>query len=601
MLLALVALLAATGSASAQEGRKVALVIGNSHYERLGNLRNPENDATDIAAALRGMNFQVVDGVDLSGRAFRRAVSEFSHLAKTADIALFYFSGHGLQFQSENYLIPVDAELDYELALNETVALKDIIEALGGARTSLIYIDACRSFPIEDTFLADVNERISVVSGLARPNLDEINNSFVGFSASAGRTASDGQGRNSPFTSAMLEFLPQRGLDVNMMFSQVIDRVRTATEGAQVPQGFNGIAGTLLLAGIGESTPAATAPAVAGRDFDRAAKFDTIPAYLAFLSAHPGGLYAELAKARIAQLQAAGGESPPSSESVAKLDVPVQVPDPPKPTVDRCDVLASAPGDPRAVSPGVSSLALERRNALVACAAAVAREPDNPRFAFLYGRVLDYMRRGDEAIVQYRRAAEGGYPEAMGEVLYFPYRFRTPDAAARSRLIEEFDRLDSERSQTIEFYKGLLLFNGGVDEKKRAHDIFTALAAKGGANSMIYLGIEEYIAGRYSLAFSWFEKALAAGTPTGYSTLALMYEDGRGVVADPEKAADYLLKFAKFQVPAPDLDDVAAIPGSTVVKALQRRLADLGYYKGAIDGIVGKGTREAYAAAGVID
>jgi TPR repeat protein len=163
------------------------------------------------------------------------------------------------------------------------------------------------------------------------------------------------------------------------------------------------------------------------------------------------------------------------------------------------------------------------------------------------------------------------------------------------------DKLDSEGSQIIAFYKGTLLFRGDADDQKRAHDIFVASAAKGHAPSMIYLGEEDYIAGRYAAAFSWFQKALAGGQPDAYQVLALMYEGDQGIGADPGKAADYLLKFAKFQVPAPDLDDLVFVPDAATIEALQRRLADLGYYKGRIDGILGKGTREAYAAAGAFD
>jgi len=297
---------ASAGLAVAQD--RVALVIGNSSYTRLGTLKNPRNDAADMAAALRGIGFQVVSATDVGGREFGRIVSEFSRLAQRADVALFYFAGHGLQFQSENYLIPVDAELDYELALRQTMALNDVIAALGGARTSLIFIDACRSFPVDETFLAASNERGPTTVGLAKLETAKVRNSFVAFAASAGQTANDGIGRNSPFTSAMLELLPRRGVDVNAMFSEIIARVRIATDGRQSPQAFNGISGSLVLNPGAEMAPADIAR-VAERDFDRAARVGTITAYRAFLSEHPGGFYAQLAKEQIAALEAsdAGG------------------------------------------------------------------------------------------------------------------------------------------------------------------------------------------------------------------------------------------------------------------------------------------------------
>ena len=296
--------LALTSGAFAEA--RVALVIGNGQYERLGRLPNPANDASDMAAMLRGLGFQVVEGTDLGGRAFRRAISEFSRLARGADVALFYYSGHGLQFRSENYLIPVDAELDYELALGETIQLNDVIQALAGADTALVYIDACRSFPLDGTFLAQANERIAVVNGLARPNLSDGSRTFVGFSALPGKTASDGIGRNSPFTAAMLEFLPARGLDLNDVFDQVTDRVRIATAGSQVPQSFlSGGAGSLtLLAGdVAVASGNAGDTTIEERDYDRASRLDTIQSYRAFLAVYPGGLYAQFAKGRMEELE----------------------------------------------------------------------------------------------------------------------------------------------------------------------------------------------------------------------------------------------------------------------------------------------------------
>ncbi len=165
------------------------------------------------------------------------------------------------------------------------------------------------------------------MSGLAKPTLSDSNRTFVGFSALPGRTASDGSGRNSPFTAAMLEFLPKRGLDINDIFDQVTNQVRTATEGSQVPQSFlSGGAGSLSLFG----SDVAAAPDTPGvmtieeRDYDRASRLDTIEAYRAFLTVYPGGLYAQFAKGRIEVLERSAGSSP----------LPVERPAPIEPTQD---------------------------------------------------------------------------------------------------------------------------------------------------------------------------------------------------------------------------------------------------------------------------
>jgi uncharacterized caspase-like protein len=326
VLLALVALLAATGSASAQEGRKVALVIGNSQYAELSSLPNPRNDARDIAAALGGMGFAVMLGTDQDEDGFAQLLDDFGTSARGAEVALFFYAGHGVQLDSENYLIPVDARLDTRLALKrETFPLNDIMESMAGAEVSLIFVDACRSFPIEGTFFATGNERITRVNGPAP--VEAAPNSFIGFSASPGQVALDGVTANSPFASAMLEFLPQSGLSVAAMFTSVASRVRDATRGAQVPQSWGTLSQTLTLVPAVARDTVDAGPSAEERAYLLAREVGTEAAYVAFLARYPGGFFSELAKAELAKLRNGTVDPQPS-------EPPPQPAPEPEPAID---------------------------------------------------------------------------------------------------------------------------------------------------------------------------------------------------------------------------------------------------------------------------
>jgi caspase domain-containing protein len=323
------AVVAVSVTAALASGR-VALVIGNGAYAELGTLGNPTNDADDIAATLRGMGFQVVAKDNVDERAFTGLLSDFSTAAANADVALFYYSGHGLQYRSENYLVPVDATLENRFSLtHETIPLEDVQAALSGARTALIYIDACRSFPIQGTFLASANERVTPVKGLAA--VDHIDNTFVGFSASAGQTARDGNGRNSPFTTAMLEMLPKPGLDVGAMFNAVTAQVVSSTGGAQKPQSFSGLTSDVTLVAAAAAQTDSAGPDLEERAYRDASAIGTVGAYRAFVARFPGGFYSELAREALNKLQGANSTAEVEAPSIEpQSNEPAPVPKLPK-------------------------------------------------------------------------------------------------------------------------------------------------------------------------------------------------------------------------------------------------------------------------------
>jgi hypothetical protein len=233
--MALVAVFFAAGSGAANASEKrVALVIGNSNYRNTAALTNPANDAEDMATVLRHIGFEVVDGRDLDKRGMDAALARFARLARDADAALFFYAGHGLQFQGQNYLVPVDARLEDEFALQfETTRVEDVLRSLALARgVRLLILDACRNNPLADR-LARAQTR-DIQRGLAK--LEGQRGMLIAYATQANDVAYDGTGRNSFFSGALVREIGVPGLEVGSLFRRVAHSVNQATHGRQTPE-----------------------------------------------------------------------------------------------------------------------------------------------------------------------------------------------------------------------------------------------------------------------------------------------------------------------------------------------------------------------------
>ena len=222
--------------ADAQTGRRVALVIGNGTYQEAGTLANPMNDAVDIAAKLRAIGFQVIEGNDLSKRAMERKIGEFSDALEGADVGMFYYAGHGLQVEGRNFIVPVDAKLDVPVKLRlEAVQIDDILDIMEQqTRTSLVFLDACRNNPfVRSLSKTATNRGARAMAGLAQ--FDATRGSFIAFSTAPGAVAQDGTGRNSPFAAALLRHMGEPGLSINDLMIAVRRDVVSETRDTQRP------------------------------------------------------------------------------------------------------------------------------------------------------------------------------------------------------------------------------------------------------------------------------------------------------------------------------------------------------------------------------
>ena len=226
---------ALAGPALADDLRRVALVVGNGAYEHARELRNPGNDATDMAAALKALDFEVVQGMDVGRDGFFDKLDEFTEAAAGADVALFFYAGHGLQVDGRNYLAPVDARLEKELDLQREAI--DLATILGEMRspTNLVFLDACRNNPLAENLARSMGRSRSVgaTRGLAR--VGDRSGTLIAYATAANAVADDGEGENSPFTAALLEHIGTPGLSIFQMVNQVALSVSASTGGRQEP------------------------------------------------------------------------------------------------------------------------------------------------------------------------------------------------------------------------------------------------------------------------------------------------------------------------------------------------------------------------------
>ena len=233
----------ALASTPASSGRRVALVIGNSTYRAFPKIPNPRNDAEDLAKALTGLGFEVVLGTDLTRADMEERLIRFSRQARAADTALVFYAGHGLQHQGINYLAPVDARLDDESDLRRLVNLQDVIADLQGAsRVRILMVDACRDNEAVQQLASSLPKtRAAAFSrGLAKVDAD---GTLIAFATQANRVAADGDGRNSPFTTALLKHLPIPGVELRTLMTRVRADVVQSTEGKQRPEVWDSLVG----------------------------------------------------------------------------------------------------------------------------------------------------------------------------------------------------------------------------------------------------------------------------------------------------------------------------------------------------------------------
>lgn len=306
--------------AAALADQRMALVMGNSAYQRAPKLANATNDAGLLVETFKKAGFTVVEARnDLSAQDMRRALRDFGAKARGADIAVIYYAGHGIEIDGNNYLVPVDAQLENDTDVyDETIGLDRVLVAIEPAkRLRLVILDACRDNPFAKNMKRTMASR-AVARGLAKVEPSS-QNTLVAFAAKAGLTALDGDGKNSPFATALGHHLATPGLDLRKAFGYVRDEVLQATTNRQEPFIYGSLGGddvVLAPAAALASPPAAPAvssDASASRDYEFAERVGTVEAWDLYIAAHPSGFYTDLAKVQRNKLAAATPRTAPAT------------------------------------------------------------------------------------------------------------------------------------------------------------------------------------------------------------------------------------------------------------------------------------------------
>jgi invasion protein IalB len=333
-----VVLLASLMTPSAvQADTRVALVIGNGEYVRVGKLTNPINDADAVAALLRAAKFDVVEAKrDLGVASMRRALRDFSDHVRSADIAVVFYAGHGIEVNGTNYLIPVDAALERDIDVeDETVSLDRVSQVLDSAkRLRLVILDACRDNPFVRSMKRTLSGR-SIGRGLAKVDVLS-SDTLIAFAARAGATAADGESSNSPYTMALIRHLTTPGLDLRLAFGRIRDDVLKSTGSRQEPSIYGSLGGAEVSL-VTAATP--TAPSQAGlptvgeaeRVWMITKDTTSVAALESFAARYRDTIFADLARGRINELKRQASVAPPAPAPASLQPAPTVTAPPPLP------------------------------------------------------------------------------------------------------------------------------------------------------------------------------------------------------------------------------------------------------------------------------
>ena len=555
-----------------------ALIVGNDLYREIPTLAKAGNDARATGSTLSDLGFAVTAAIDVDRRAMNREISRFLGALRPGDEAMFFFAGHGIEIDGENYLLPVDIPRSdsKEFIKSESIALSGLLDRIRqtGAGVTLAVIDACRDNPFAN---ADGKRSFGGRRGLGRITAPE--GTFVIFSAGAGQSALDALGPddadpNSVFTRSFLPLIGTPGLELRDVALTVRRAVRGTAQNVNhlpTPAYYDELLGDFRFA-LAAPQPTAPAPslpapqaaepqAVPGtirQDFELAQAVGTAAAWEAFLrryDAYPGNFLVQLAEAALEALDDEPGapdpvpETPPEDEPLA-----VAVPRPPverSPVVTTCDRLAASPSDTLAVAGPVDWEDIDADRALPACRAAVEADPDNPRLLYQLGRVLGSMERSAEAARWYEEAAEFDHPVAMNNLGV---------AYERGRGVAQ------DYGRALELYEGAAelgvaaaMNNLGVMNRQgrgKEVDLGAALywyrraADEGWVDAMVNLGwmYDEGVgvAEDNAAAIRWYRMAADEDSARALNNLGHNYEEGDGVPQDDAEAVRYYREAASL-------------------------------------------------------
>src|SRR5262245_24731255 len=238
--------------------RRVAMVIGNGAYRHTSALPNASIDAKAMAALLRKVGFDVAEGIDLKRDEMMTRLGQFAAKIQGADVALLYYSGHGIAVDGKNYLVPVDIDVNSELDIKLGAAIDievAVDQIMADAKVKLVFLDACRDNPFTNKIRSAARTRsVTILSGLAEMKPSE--GTLIAFAAGPGQTALDGKpGENSPFTRALLSNIAEPGVEIRHALTNVRAQVSEETNKRQLPWENTNLTGFFYVNQVGAAPP----------------------------------------------------------------------------------------------------------------------------------------------------------------------------------------------------------------------------------------------------------------------------------------------------------------------------------------------------------
>jgi TPR repeat protein len=575
-------------NAGAAEAKRVALLIGNQKYEETAQLNNPGNDVELMRASFENAGFDSVKTVlDLDRAAMVKALREFEDESVDADMAVVYYSGHAMEMNGVNYLIPVDAALKSDRDVeDESVAIDRVQRSLEGAKKLKLFIlDACRNNPFSQSMARSIGTR-AVSRGLARVE-PESADTLIAFASKAGTVALDGEGRNSPFATALAKYLTEPGLDVRIALGKVRDEVVEATNREQEPFVYGSLGGAQIFLNIKEIninvnnsgntqevSPNGQSEAAADwQNIRDLADEDLIAAFIEKHGKDP--VYRMLAEKKLASLKTAtesGGQDAaaiawealsgstdaaalqrfieryPDSQHRSDAEALIAALEPKKGlSVDLasketaasrdCFLLA---GEPQSLPGfmGVNFLKIDAKRALSACAQAVNENPSDGMLVNLLGRAHDADRNYVEARRNYEKAIELGNMYALTNLAWFSV-YGTDGPVDVAKGLSMFEKASTAGNSYAQASLGWLYREGYGGTRKdygEAVRWYQQSANQGYANAMATMGWF-YREGLgvpqdYVQSLTWYRKAADAGDANAMSSLGWAYQNGLGTAQD---------------------------------------------------------------------
>jgi TPR repeat protein len=588
--------------------QRVALVIGNGAYAT-SKLANPKADADAMARTLTGLGFEVIKRTDADMGSMRTAFTEFARrLRRLESVGLFYYAGHAVQVAGQNYLIPIGADIAGEADIPlQAINLNELLGAMksGAARVKVAILDACRNNPYEASARSQTRGLALVSAPVG---------TLIAYATAPGEVALDGASGNSPFTAALTRNMQIRGLVIEEVFKRTREDVLAATQNAQTPWEHSSLIGDFIFRPKAASQepsnrPVALDPSAADeRRLSEIAAWDQIKlatdtsVFRRHIATFPGGAYEELAHYKIAQLERNVG-----GWSWLQTSAPV-VRGEGEGLFERA-VKLEATDTPESLIEAARLYRLAAEQGVVTAMANLGR---------MFDRGRGVQRSTEEAARWYTAAAEANHAGAQGALgtlneLGAGVPVNLTEALRLYRLSAEKGDVHGMTSLAYLYAQG----KGVARDFVEARRWYDAAAEKGSVRAMFNLALMQLRGEGGAIdgeaAIKWLNQSVDKGHSGAMRELAYLHDEGRFVVRDSARAAEYFLAALaalKVEAKAGGAASARAAADAMVRKdywsyatrrAMQKQLIARGQLQGPPTGLFGANTRRALLALAAAD